>query len=224
MEDCLPGVRRPGESDKDRTERMTPSDRWQVKVTLYGRTVIVVQGSGVREDEQVDERAKVFVTEAVVKQWRKASAMTVLKMQRLLTGVDTDKRIAEAFRRGELVVLLSQAGAGLGKSESSGGGQGSGGSGGSGQQNQQKQPPKKPQKDPEPPPKEEKTWIRVILLDEDGIPMKNEKYSLGLPDGSNRAGKLDADGAVYIPPSLPPDKECTINFPEIHLNPRKKKR
>jgi hypothetical protein len=148
-------------------------------------------------------------------------------MERALQGVDTDKRIAEAFRRGELVVLMSQAGAGLGKSESTGTGSGasggSGGKSGSGGSNQQQQK-KQPQKEPEPPPKEEKTWIRVILLDEDGVPMKNEAYSLGLPDGSKRNGKLDADGAVYIPPSLPPDKECTISFPEIHLNPRKKKR
>lgn len=203
---------------------MNPTDRWQVKVTLNGRVVIVLKGADVRDDERVDERAKVFITEAKVKEWRKASASTVLKMERALKGADGDKRVAEAFRRGELVVLVSMAGAGLGKSESSGGGQGSGGSGGSGQNKQGQQQQKKTQKDPEPPPKEEKTWIRVILLDEDGIPMKNEAFSLGLPDGSKRNGKLDGDGAVYIPPSLPPDKECTITFPEIHLNPRKKKR
>ena len=67
-----------------------------------------------------------------------------------------------------------------------------------------------------------KTWFRMQLLDEDGEPMANEDYVVVDSAGTQRKGKLDSNGELYIPPSLP-EGECTINFPNIHLNPRKRK-
>ena len=62
----------------------------------------------------------------------------------------------------------------------------------------------------------------MISLDEDGEPMAGEDYILTDSEGARREGQLDDNGEVYIPPILPPGK-CTINFPKIHLNPRKRK-
>ena len=55
-----------------------------------------------------------------------------------------------------------------------------------------------------------------------GEPCANEDYVLVDSAGSKRTGKLDSNGEVYIPPILPPG-DCTIQFPNIHLNPRKRK-
>ncbi len=74
-----------------------------------------------------------------------------------------------------------------------------------------------------PPKKTEKTWFRATLKDEDGEPMADEDYTLIDTDGVKRTGKLDPNGEVYIPAILPPG-QCTISFPNIHLNPRKKKK
>ena len=76
---------------------------------------------------------------------------------------------------------------------------------------------------PEPPKPVEKTWFRAKLVDEEGQPMAGEDYVLVTSDGANRKGKLDANGEVYIPPILPPG-DCTISFPNIHLNPLKRKK
>jgi hypothetical protein len=70
--------------------------------------------------------------------------------------------------------------------------------------------------------REEKTWFRARLFDEDGQPMANEDYVLIDTDGARRQGKLDDDGEVYIPSILLPGN-CTISFPKIHFNPRKRK-
>jgi hypothetical protein len=68
--------------------------------------------------------------------------------------------------------------------------------------------------------KPEKTWVRFRLLDEDGEPMDEEPYEMVDSNGTQRKGKLDKDGTIYIPPILTPGN-CTITFPEIHLNPLK---
>jgi hypothetical protein len=52
--------------------------------------------------------------------------------------------------------------------------------------------------------------------------MAGEDYVLVDSAGTRKEGKLDADGEVYIP-SILPYGDCTISFPNIHLNPRKKK-
>ncbi len=80
-----------------------------------------------------------------------------------------------------------------------------------------KEPPPKPKPEPK-----EKTWFQCQVLDEEGIPMAGERYTLLDSDGGRHEGKLDADGKVYIPPILDPG-DCTIRLPDIHLNPRKRK-
>ncbi len=75
---------------------------------------------------------------------------------------------------------------------------------------------------PELPKKPEKTWFRMQLLNEEGSPMAGEDYEVVDSDGAKRKGKLDANGELYIPPVLTPG-ECSIKFPNIHLNPRKRK-
>jgi hypothetical protein len=79
------------------------------------------------------------------------------------------------------------------------------------------EPPPKPKAEPK-----EKTWFQCQVLDEEGIPMAGERYTLVDSDGGRHEGKLDADGKVYIPPILDPG-DCTIRLPDIHLNPRKRK-
>lgn len=76
---------------------------------------------------------------------------------------------------------------------------------------------------PLPPAAVVKTWFRVQLLDEDGDVMAGEDYVVVDSAGANRKGKLDSNGELYIPPILP-EGECTVNFPNIHLNPRKRKK
>jgi hypothetical protein len=85
---------------------------------------------------------------------------------------------------------------------------------------QETQPEVKPE--PAPPRDVEKVWFRARLRDEDGISMAGEDYVLVDSTGARTKGKLDANGEVYIPRILPPG-DCTINFPNIHLNPRKRK-
>jgi hypothetical protein len=61
----------------------------------------------------------------------------------------------------------------------------------------------------------------MSLADEDGEPMANEDYEVIDSAGATHKGKLDANGEFYIPATLPIGL-CSINFPKIHLNPRKK--
>ena len=68
----------------------------------------------------------------------------------------------------------------------------------------------------------EKTWFRMQLLDEDGDLMPGEDYVVTDSAGVRRQGKLDSNSELYIPPILPIGT-CTITFPNIHLNPRKRK-
>lgn len=139
-------------------------------------------------------------------------------------GADTGKkviqdlvanRINDALRRGELVAFQR-------------GGEASTGTQGSGSQTKPQKSTKAPQEvskasgPPPDEPKPERTWFRAKLIDEDGEPCANEDYILVDSAGSKRTGKLDANGEVYIPPILPPG-DCTIQFPNIHLNPRKRK-
>jgi hypothetical protein len=68
----------------------------------------------------------------------------------------------------------------------------------------------------------DKTWFRMRLVDEDGTAMADEDYLVVDSAGTRRQGKLDSNGELYIPAILPPG-QCTVSFPNIHLNPRKRK-
>jgi hypothetical protein len=115
-------------------------------------------------------------------------------------------RIHEAFRLGHLVLLIDP-------------------------RIDYKSPTQKPQEieEPEeapakPVPSQKKglEWFRTRLLDEDGKPMAGEEYVVVGSDGAKREGRLDANGEMSIPEILPPG-DCSVTFPKIHLNPRKKK-
>ena len=64
-------------------------------------------------------------------------------------------------------------------------------------------------------------WYRVRLVDEDGVPMAGEDFIVVDSAGATHKGKLDQNGEFYIPPSIPKG-QCTVKFPNIHLNPRKR--
>ena len=130
-----------------------------------------------------------------------------------------EDRAADAFHVGTLVVIregrqgVDRAGGGAGAASAPAT---SGQASGPARSSRQRATP------PEAPKKIEKTWFRARLVNEDGLPMSGEDYTLVDTDGAQRKGKLDSNGEVYIPPILPPGK-CTIGFPNIHLNPWKKK-
>jgi len=67
-----------------------------------------------------------------------------------------------------------------------------------------------------------KTWFRVRLLDEDGVPIANEDFIVVDSAGARHEGKLDSNGEFYIEPTIPTG-QCTVQFPNIHLNPKKRK-
>lgn len=75
-----------------------------------------------------------------------------------------------------------------------------------------------PPPEPEPPPAPKKTWVEFVLLDEEGVPVPEEKYSVELPDGSTKEGQLDADGRVRIDDIE--DGTCWVTFPEIKVRKR----
>ena len=67
------------------------------------------------------------------------------------------------------------------------------------------------------------SWFRVCLIDEDGVPTAGEDFIVIDSAGARHEGKLDQNGEFYIPPSIPTG-QCTVRFPNVHLNPRKRQR
>jgi hypothetical protein len=63
---------------------------------------------------------------------------------------------------------------------------------------------------------EGKNWITVTLTDEEGNPVANEKFTLYLPDGSVKKGRLDENGEAQIESTGSEDE--TINFPQLDSN------
>lgn len=122
-----------------------------------------------------------------------------------------ENRVQNAFKRGWLLLVQE------GLTRSGGAGGAGAASAGAADQAPADIPP------PPPPPETEKTWFHAKLLDENGQPMAKEDYIVVGSDGVTRKGKLDGSGEVYIP-SILPHGNCTITFPNIHLNPLKKKK
>lgn len=56
-------------------------------------------------------------------------------------------------------------------------------------------------------------WIRICLVDDSKNPIPDEEYVLTLPDGSERRGKLGADGAA-VEKDIPPGP-VEIEFPGV---------
>jgi len=62
--------------------------------------------------------------------------------------------------------------------------------------------------------KEEKSWIEIELVDEDGIPVPGEKYIVKLPDGTTVAsGTLDEKGFARVDGIDP--GSCKVTFPNF---------
>jgi len=136
-----------------------------------------------------------------------ASRSTALSLRRSLK---TTQGIGDAFLAGLLVLVREQASGG----SVADAGQDSSDDSSSGSQNKSKTAGSRKV--------EPKTWFQMQLLDEDGDPMANEDYSVIDSAGAHRKGKLDSNGSLFIPPILPPGN-CVITFPNIHLNPKKRK-
>ncbi|MCC6556395.1 MAG: hypothetical protein IT372_25830 [Polyangiaceae bacterium] len=67
---------------------------------------------------------------------------------------------------------------------------------------------------PRPAAREEKTWIEIRLVDDDGLPVAGERYRVDLADGSApRYGRLDAQGYAYV--AGIPAGSCTVSFPDL---------
>jgi hypothetical protein len=60
---------------------------------------------------------------------------------------------------------------------------------------------------------EEKTWLEIELLDDDGNPVPGEPFSIKLPGGAIRLGRLDQDGRARIA-GLDPGS-CKVSFPNL---------
>lgn len=181
---------------------------WSVQVRFLGRLVKVMRRDDLGSEDQVEPGASRQVTETVVKEWLQTNATAVNEMARHTRtsgSPSISKKVYEGFRNGELVILAWKRPA---ATTTEG----------------QKPAPAPPPPTATPPPEEiEKTWFRAQLFDEEGQVMANEDYILDDSNGTHRTGKLDNQGIVYIPKILNPG-DCKISFPNIHLNPRKRKK
>jgi hypothetical protein len=70
-------------------------------------------------------------------------------------------------------------------------------------------------REPEAEAREEKTWIRIVLVDNGNPrrPVPFKRYRIELPDGSVREGMLDENGAATLTGIDPGD--CEVSFPEF---------
>jgi hypothetical protein len=57
------------------------------------------------------------------------------------------------------------------------------------------------------------TWIDIELKDDEGKPVKNARYSILLPNGTTRTGRLDDNGKARED-GLDPGT-CTVSFPDF---------
>ena len=68
-------------------------------------------------------------------------------------------------------------------------------------------------------PEVKKTWIEIELLDQKGVPVPGERYTIRLPDGSTRSGSLDSSGRARVDDIDP--GVCDVTFPEIDRRTRR---
>jgi hypothetical protein len=58
-----------------------------------------------------------------------------------------------------------------------------------------------------------RAWIEIELVDQDGLPVANERYRIGLPDGTSIEGHLNELGFAQIAGIEPGN--CEITFPDV---------
>lgn len=57
-------------------------------------------------------------------------------------------------------------------------------------------------------------WIEIQLLGEDGKPIRWERYTVVLPDGTEVEGYLDEEGLARVDGIETPG-ECQVSFPDL---------
>jgi len=60
--------------------------------------------------------------------------------------------------------------------------------------------------------REKPSWLAIELIDEAGLPMSGEPFTVTLPNGQEVSGTLDAKGAVRLEGIDP--GTCQVSFPE----------
>jgi hypothetical protein len=60
------------------------------------------------------------------------------------------------------------------------------------------------------------TWIELVLVDEEGMPVPNRRFSLILPDETVREGVFDAKGCVHLE-GIDPGM-CKLTFPDLDVS------
>lgn len=58
-------------------------------------------------------------------------------------------------------------------------------------------------------------WLEILLADEDGEPIPDERYVVTLPDGTKREGALDGQGRAYLVGIDP--GTCQVSFPDMEV-------
>lgn len=61
-------------------------------------------------------------------------------------------------------------------------------------------------------PSQQKSWVGIELVDQDGKPVPNARYVLELPDGTKRSGRLDSNGTLQVRDINP--GTCKVWFPD----------
>ena len=61
-------------------------------------------------------------------------------------------------------------------------------------------------------PDDPRTWIEIVLKDNQGNPVAHERYRVKLPDGSMREGSLDGDGKARVDGIKPGSAQ--VSFPD----------
>jgi hypothetical protein len=68
--------------------------------------------------------------------------------------------------------------------------------------------------EPRPPRVPEPTFVAFALLDDDGEPVREQPFSITLPDGRTIEGVTDAAGRFSVEPVRQPGR-CTVRFEEL---------
>lgn len=78
----------------------------------------------------------------------------------------------------------------------------------------QTEPVPPPRDEPTPESKEDKTWIAIQLVDDQGKPIAYKRYRIELPNGSTNDGMLDENGMARVDGIDP--GTCEVSFPDLH--------
>ena len=103
--------------------------------------------------------------------------------------IEIRRRLQDAFRRGELIMLHQERSRLVG---------------GTSEERKPEPVPVRPQRD--------KTWIEVQLINKKGQPVAGARYRIKITAGSIREGKLTQNGSVRIP-GIDPGM-CEVTFPD----------